>query len=216
MNPYRFPLMVVALAALGGCADLGNPLDAFKAKREGPDEFQVLAREELRLPPDLRPHSLPEPRPGTPSPREPDPRRAAEAALTGGAPRGDPPPSGRVSRGEEILLEAAEARAADPVGAEILGLAVAEAEAGQPYEPPTIFALFGGADPEIDPGLTLDAVAESERLQKAGIPAPSDPRVDVAGPEEAGSPPPRPAYARETPRGRPINTIEDQLGEAQD
>ena len=201
------PLIPVALAlTLGACAGIGNPLDAFKAKREGPDEFQVLAREALRLPPELRPRSLPAPRPGAPSPRDPDPQAAARAALGAGAPA----PAARVSRGEDLLLEAAEARAADPVGAQILALDLAEAEAGQPYEPPSIFELFGGGAPEVAAGLTLDPVAEAERLQIAGEPAPSDPRIEVA-PAATDSPEERRQYTRETPRGRPINRIDDVL-----
>ena len=211
MTGARMLAAGVALAALAGCSDLGNPLDAFDPKKAGPDEFQVLARDELRLPPELRPSTLPEPRPGAPSPLDPDPQAEAVAALTGGRPVASQQGAARISRGEQTLLEAADAAAADAAEAERLAARAAEIEAGQPYQPPTIFQLFGGDEPEIDPELALDSTAEAERLQREGVRAPSDPTVEVEDPDAAAAEAPRPAYSDETFRGRPKNTVQGVL-----
>lgn len=200
--------LLIGLVTLAGCDTVGNPLEVLSAKRPGPDEFQVLARKELRMPGDMRPETLPAPRPGAPSPLEHDPQADAIAALTGGT---APAPAARISRGEASLLTAARARAADPVEAELLKLRTEEAEADQPYEPPTILELFGAGSSEIDPDLRLDARAEAERLQKAGVRAPSDPnavaRLPGEDPLDFGSSSVDLEYDTRFTGGRPNNTV---------
>ena len=52
---------VAALVALAGCEKVGNPFVVLSSKPPAPDEFQVIARKPLVMPPT---DALPEPRPG--------------------------------------------------------------------------------------------------------------------------------------------------------
>jgi hypothetical protein len=187
MTAVRAALAALGVAALPACDTIGNPLEVIGQKPPAPDEFQVLAREELRMPPSMR--ELPEPRPGTPSPREPDARAEAQAALgiaqaTGAARAARPSP------GEAELLAAAEAGEAEPDIRDTLA-AESGAPGDGPYEPPMIWEVFGldgGEGPygDVDPESVLDPVAESQRLQREGIRAPNDPEAAPAAEEEDG------------------------------
>ncbi|MGF1445704.1 MAG: DUF3035 domain-containing protein [Pikeienuella sp.] len=164
----------LAFIALAGCEAIGNPIEVMRGDRPTPDEFAVITRGELMMPPGLDTSSLPEPSPGLRSPLEPDPQAEAIAALTGREVAASTPRGVAVSRGEAALLAAANASAASPeIRAEIARENEALAEA-QPYEPPTIFELFSGGGPDVDPDELIDPVAESQRLQEAGVPAPVD------------------------------------------
>lgn len=159
------------LLALPGCDSIGNPFVVLGSKPPAPDEFQVLARKPLRMPPSA---ALPEPRPGEPSPLEPDPNRDAVVALLG-TDVGPPPPSGPGrSQGEAALLSAADASASNTEIRQTLALESQEGYSNEPYEPPSIFELFGVY--EAPPEDVIDAAAESRRLQSEGVAAaPIDP-----------------------------------------
>jgi len=197
------------VVALAGCDTIGNPLAVLSAKREGPDEFQVLARKELRMPGTTSPEALPAPQPGTPSPLEPDPQGDAVAALTGSASVPATVDTGP-SRSEAALIAAADAGSVDAAEAARLARRTERAEAEQPYEPPTLLELFGAGSDEIDADLRLDPVAEATRLQAAGIPAPNDPKAEAA-PVARERPTVNLSYTDEIGRGRPNNTIASQL-----
>ena len=68
--------LTAMLLALSACGAIGNPLEALGARIPPPDEFQVIVRKPLVMPASA---TLPEPRPGVPSPlgtpRRLDPRR---------------------------------------------------------------------------------------------------------------------------------------------
>ncbi|MEL6267784.1 MAG: DUF3035 domain-containing protein [Pseudomonadota bacterium] len=184
----RLPAMLIAAVAMAGCSQFGDPLEAIGARPPAPDEFMVVERDPLVVPPQVQGGgdvALPRPAPGTPSPRNPDPRAEAAEALLGGAPAGA---VSQPSPGESALVSVATAEADPEVrqALEAQAAAAAEAEANAPYEPPTIFELFGG-DPgdETDPETLVDPVAESQRLQRQGVRAPTDPEA-TAAPEEGG------------------------------
>ena len=160
-------------AALAGCDTIGNPITALSSKKLAPDEFQVIVRRGLERPPGLDASTLPEPRPGAPSPLDPDPQADAIAALTGAAP---PPRATAISRGEEALLAAADAQAASPEIRALVAAETREIEENKPYRPPTIFELLSGRE-EIDPETVIDPAAESRRLQESGVPTPTSPRA---------------------------------------
>ena len=107
MSRRRFGMAAGGLCALllAGCDTLGNPLDAISPKREGPDAFQVVARKELRMPPSTGPEALAMPRPGAPSPLEPDPHAEAAAALFGSGAAATAS-ADRMGRAEAALIEA--------------------------------------------------------------------------------------------------------------
>lgn len=68
-------LLIVAGLLLSACAD---PVRALGLQKEAPDEFAVVARAPLNLPPD---YSLRPPRPGAARPNEATPREQARAAV---------------------------------------------------------------------------------------------------------------------------------------
>lgn len=97
----------LSLAACGG----GGLKDALGYGKDAPDEFAIVTKAPLVIPPDfgLRP-----PQPGAPRPQEANaqPALAAEAALTGQAPGAATVSDG--SAGEQALLQQTGADAADP------------------------------------------------------------------------------------------------------
>ncbi|MEM6676399.1 MAG: DUF3035 domain-containing protein [Pseudomonadota bacterium] len=192
----RMATAIAMGALLAGCDTLGNPLDVMSDKKPTPDEFKVVARAPLVVPPEARTRTsdlalLPAPRPGATSPREPDPNRAAAEALLGPGATTQPVSAGP-SAGETVLLGAATAGANAQIRNQLDAdaVAAAEAEAAGPYEPPTVLELIGLGDDEDtpEPGTVVDPIAESQRLQRQGIASPNDPTA-LPDPEavESGS-----------------------------
>lgn len=95
----------LAALALGasGCAATGKALGVAK---NTPDEFRVVARAPLVVPPD---YSLRPPTPGQPRPQELLPESMARAALLGSA------GAGERSQGETLLVSKAGGERADPL-----------------------------------------------------------------------------------------------------
>jgi hypothetical protein len=103
----RKPIALVAMvaaaaAAASGCSTVSRSLGMTKTV---PDEFRVVTRAPLTLPPD---YSLRPPRPGEPRPQELEPDAEARAALFGQ----DAGQSASV--GERAFVSAAGAEAVDP------------------------------------------------------------------------------------------------------
>lgn len=100
----------LALAVgLAGCSGLSESLGFGK---KSPDEFTVVRRAPLVLPPN---YNLRPPQPGAPRPQEPQPSESARAALLTSAGGGSGPPASQPhSTGEAAILRAANADAADP------------------------------------------------------------------------------------------------------
>lgn len=101
------PIMTVvailaAASAASGCSTLSRSLGAGKAS---PDEFRVVTRAPLTLPPD---YSLRPPRPGEARPQELEPDAEARAALFG------QDVAQAASGGERTLVQRAGAEAVDP------------------------------------------------------------------------------------------------------
>ncbi len=159
----RIPGGVLALAlaavALSGCSE-------FRAlaglERRVPDEFAVVSRAPLTLPPSFE---LPAPVPGAPRPQEGTATARAESVLFGGRQSGfyfdgQFVAAGPASDGEEALLARA---GSDAAQANIR--ATVNREADQELEDTGGFAegLLFWQTPE-QPGLTVDAEAEMRRL----------------------------------------------------
>ena len=105
MSFNRAALAALGIAAVGLCA-CGHVSNALGVGKNGPDEFRVVARAPLVVPPD---YSLRPPAPGQPRPQELQPESAAHAALLGqqeAVARSD---------GEKILVAKAGAEKADPL-----------------------------------------------------------------------------------------------------
>lgn len=92
-----FGLALVALA-LAGCSDVRRTVGL---DRQSPDEFTVISRAPLTLPPSLA--NLPKPRPGAARPQDATPTQVAAGAVFGGSSRGTAKPVGN-SAGESALV----------------------------------------------------------------------------------------------------------------
>lgn len=100
----------LALAVgLAGCGSLSEKLGFGK---QSPDEFTVVKRAPLVLPPN---YNLRPPQPGAPRPQEKEPTERARSALLNSAGGESRPQTGeQASAGEAALLRTAHADAADP------------------------------------------------------------------------------------------------------
>ncbi len=174
--------LTAMLLALSACGSTGKPLEGLGAKIPPPDEFQVIARKPLEMPAAA---TLPEPRPGAPSPLDPDPHRDAMQALFGT--RGSPVVSTiEPSAAEQVLLSSANASAASSeIRVQLEEERIQEA-AAKPYEPPSLGELLGLSGGEVlDESELLDPVAESQRLQREGYVTPVDPNAAAEVEDEA-------------------------------
>lgn len=163
----RAVLLVLALAGCGGSAE--GFRDAVGLNTPPPDEFLVVSRAPLQMPPRL--DALPTPQPGAPSRVDPNPRAQAQAALAGRPIPQAAAPSG----GEQALLAAA--GPADPT---IRGAIRAET-AATPTERRFGLDSFFGFPINQNPGAPtdrLDPREEAERLRTSGA------AVPVVPPEE--------------------------------
>ncbi len=165
------------LSALAICLALGCALAACGSgirqsvglEAPPPDEFLVVARRPIEMPPRL--DALPPPRPGAPSRTDPDPAGAAQAALGGAAAGGAT--AAAPSAGEQALLTAL---APPPTegGAPADIRAQLAAERTAPERRFGLDSLFGVPivqDPQTD-AERLRAEEEAARLREAGKPAP--------------------------------------------
>ncbi len=101
--------LLVAMGLLSGCDTIGETLGL---SRSTPDEFRVVSRAPLEVPPDF---NLRPPQPGSPRPQELDRDNRVTASVFG-ASGGliDPRTTAGQTSGEAALLAAAGADAADP------------------------------------------------------------------------------------------------------
>lgn len=145
-----------ALVALGGCTQTRQALGLDK---QAPDEFQVVARAPLSLPPD---YTLRPPAPGTPRPQEGTARDQAETAVFGSYQTAstDIPPGS--SQGEAALLQSAGATGIDP---NIRQVVDRETSALIEQDQRFIDNLIFWRDPT-PPGEVIDPTAEQQRLQE--------------------------------------------------
>lgn len=148
-------LALVSLAALGACSGAKEQLGL---TREAPDEFAVVKRAPLAMPPDF---SLPPPRPGVARPQEQHPSAQAQAAIFGNnAPQGQ-----GFTQSEAVLLNNAGADYAQPGIREIVDQ---ETAAMAPKKLPVAKRLLNiGSDKPVEPEASVvDPVKEAERLRE--------------------------------------------------
>ncbi|MHA1528651.1 MAG: DUF3035 domain-containing protein [Alphaproteobacteria bacterium] len=167
--------LTAMLLAVPACDTIGSPLEMLGAAIPPPDEFQVIAHKPLVIPATV---ALPEPRPGAPSPLDPDPHRDAQRALFGTS---DSSVVGAIepSAGEKVLLSSANAAATSGEITVQLEQDRTREAAAKPYEPPSLVELlgWGGGEEKLDEAELLDPVAESQRLQREGYLTPVDPNA---------------------------------------
>jgi len=157
-SPRLFLALGLAALALSACSDMRESLGL---GRNPPDEFAVVDRPPLSMPPDfgLRP-----PKPGAPRPQEVDMTQRASQTLFGteinktpGAIAGDLSPS------EKALLETSGATRADP---DIRTTVDREASDKVVSSPHLVDELLWWKSDE-KPGATVDAPAEAARIRAA-------------------------------------------------
>jgi hypothetical protein len=166
------PILIAALAAglllaTGGCTNVRETLGLTK---QSPDEFKVVSRAPLSMPPD---YNLKPPTPGAPRPQEGTPRDQAAASVfqystTGGLPPDAIPPIGEgeadtaQSSGESALLQSAGAAGVDP---NIRQLVDTETSQDQVDSQTLADSLVFWRDPE-PYGDVVNPTEEQKRLQE--------------------------------------------------
>lgn len=147
--------LAVAVVVLAGCESSQR---TFLFDRSTPDEFAVVSRAPLSVPPE---YALRPPEPGAPRPQEGTAAQRGQVAVFGGD-RQVLQPTGDLTAGQVALLRAAGAEAADP---EIRGTLARETGGYRTGDEGFVDALmFWNRPPQ---GVVLDARAEARRLAEA-------------------------------------------------
>ena len=170
----RTSILIAALAvglplATSGCSNVKETLGLTK---QSPDEFKVVSRAPLSMPPD---YNLRPPTPGAPRPQEGTPRDQAQNAVfqyaetgAGGLPADAIPPIGEgeadsaQSSGESALLQSAGAAGVDPNIRQLVDSETAVDEANSRTLADTL-TFWREPEPY---GEVVDPAAEQKRLQE--------------------------------------------------
>jgi hypothetical protein len=157
---WRIAAPVILVLALAGCSSLSGMLGADKSP---PDEFRIVARAPLSLPPD---YGLTAPQPGATRPQELDIRQTARQIVVdrdGGPARQEQSPM-HADRdpGEATFLRLAGAAQADPnIRATVNRESAVLAEAETGFVDSLMFW-----NPPREPGVVVDADKEARRLRE--------------------------------------------------
>lgn len=151
----RLALLGAALLLVPGCDQIRT---TFGGGKKSPDEFTVLTKAPLTMPPDfgLRP-----PEPGAAPLQTYDPRQAALSALSGRDPSTNPTRGGPMSRGETAFLAEAGASNPDPQ----IRQAVNEDLSQFMESDKSIIDSIMFWKETIPPGTVVDAPKEAQRLR---------------------------------------------------
>lgn len=168
-DPLRLTALLLAAAALAGCAEGGVAGNLRAAGIGGtPDEFMVLPTKPLEMPADLA--ALPAPTPGAVNRVDYQPKLQAVASLTG-----KETPAGTASAGPLI----ARAGPVDPnIRAELAAADVVYRENNRGQLIPRL--ILQDNELLIYDGEMLDRGAEFERLRAQGVAVPPAPPTVVA------------------------------------
>ena len=161
--------LAVGLPLVTGCSNVRETLGLSK---QSPDEFKVVSRAPLSMPPD---YNLRPPTPGAPRPQEGTPRDQAQQAVfqysengAGTLPADAIPPIGEgeaesaQSSGESALLQSAGASGVDPNIRQLVDTETAEDEADSRTLADTL-TFWREPEPYGD---VVDPAAEQKRLQE--------------------------------------------------
>jgi microcompartment protein CcmK/EutM len=176
MTISRLAFALCVAAALAGCQDVKS---AFGGGKLTPDEFAVMPKAPLVMPPD---YNLRPPQPGSRAANMPDPSDAARASLYPNNPEVVAQSVGAgFSDGEKLLLAYAHAANADPSIRQRIAAEEGQDEEGGGFADKVLFWQGTAADPTTAP---VDAQAEAERLRKAqaaGQPATQNTDTPIRG-----------------------------------
>lgn len=149
-------LVLVALA-LTACSGVRDQLGLNKAP---PDEFTVVRKAPLALPPNF---NLRPPTPGAPDDRSPAATEVARRALSGENARQQ---TGATTTGEQALLRQAGTNKAEP---DIRRVLLAETTQLSEKDKTLVDRLIFWRDPNAEDEDVIDAAAESRRLREASL-----------------------------------------------
>jgi len=151
-------ISLLSATALTGCARAKEELGM---TRRTPDEFAVVKRAPLEIPPDLNQvAALPVPRPGMQRPQETSPEQSAQAAILGGC----PPVYNQASTSESALLQKAGATNAVT---NIRNVVDREATENADKHRPVIKRIMNIGNKKDDgAAVIVDAPAEAARLKE--------------------------------------------------
>lgn len=155
----RFVPMIVTAASLLALTACSGAKEQLGLTRTAPDEFSVVTRAPLAMPPD---YTLRPPRPGVARPQETRPSDQAAIAVLGSVNA----PSGQgFTKSEAALLTDAGAGAADPAIRDIVDQ---ETAAMAPKKQPVVKRLLkiGSDKPQEPEASVVDPAAELERLRE--------------------------------------------------
>lgn len=145
---------VLALS-LSGCGGGGGIREALGYTKDAPDEFTIVTKAPLVVPPDF---SLRPPRPGAPSPRETQPEDLAESLLLGSQSS-----ETAADKGEQILLAKAGATRADSNIRNVIDEETRSLKAKQDTFTNDVLFWKNPGDPSTR---TVDATGEAKRLRQ--------------------------------------------------
>lgn len=153
----RLALVLAVPLLAGGCQETRR---AMGYEKSAPDEFQVVQRAPLSLPPDF---SLRPPQPGAVRPQEGNVRDQARQALTGGRQASTPIATAGRTQGDVALLKRAGAEGINP---DIRSLVNKETQALAETDKSFTDTLVFWRKPQVPgTGETLDAAKEAQRLR---------------------------------------------------
>lgn len=166
----RGRLVGVGLALIcAACGSTERVRESIGLVAPPPDEFLVVAREPLRMPPSL--NTLPTPQPGAPSLVEPNPQQRAQQALAGQA--AAPVAGGGVQPGASERALVASAGQGDPAIRSTIRTEAADQPTVRRFGLDSLFGIPIVQDPDARDG--IDAREEAERLRQQGLAVPTVP-----------------------------------------
>ena len=152
----RIVLSVLCMCGLAACS---STKDTLGLNKQAPDEFKVVKRAPLSIPPD---YTLRPPRPGAPRPQEQTTSQAAAQTVFGEDAASSSMPA-NVTSGEAALLDRAGGDAADP---NIRARVDAETATMHDRNKPVAEKLLGIGGDKNEPSATVvNAKAEADRLK---------------------------------------------------
>lgn len=163
---FRIAVLAAGAVALMGCQTIR---EASGLSKDSPDEFAVVTKAPLVMPPD---YNLRPPRDGAPPTNQVNPTDSAQAALfDANDPNAPKPPAGDTSESEKQLLAAANATSPDPsIRQQVASDGRAMEASSDAFTNKVLFWQDKGPE-----GTNVDADAEAKRMdaqKNGGQPAP--------------------------------------------
>ncbi len=151
----RYKNLVILLSGVLVLSACSRAKEELGLTRHAPDEFAVVKRAPLAMPPD---YTMRPPRPGTARPQEQRPEEQARTVIFGHEEKNTAKPASA----EEALLQQAGTEVAQPGIREIVDRETATLE---PHDKPVAKRLFGLGGKDKPPATVVDAKAEASRLR---------------------------------------------------